>query len=72
MSSFLHVIQGKRVISNHEDLLLMMNVKDGRFSVKLFYKHLVPTRDPLFPFHFVWNLLRISLLIHLGFFSLSF
>ena len=53
--SFLHVIQGKRVISNQEDLLLMKDVKDGRFSVKLFYKHLVLARDPLFPFHFVWN-----------------
>ena len=53
--SFRHVIQGKRVISNQEDLLLMKNVKDGRFSMKLLYKHLVPMRDPPFPFRFVWK-----------------
>ena len=33
---FLHVIQRKRVISSGEDGLLMKDVKDGRFSVKLF------------------------------------
>ena len=52
---FLHVIQGKRVISNQEDLLLMKDVKDGRFSVKLFYMHLVPAQDSPFPLCFVWN-----------------
>ena len=49
---FLHVIQGKRVISNQEDLLLM---KDGSFLVKLFYMHLVSARDSVSPFRFVWN-----------------
>ena len=33
---FLHVTQQKRVISNEDDGLLMKDVKDGRFSVKLF------------------------------------
>ena len=66
--SFLHVIQGKRVISNQEDLLLMKDVKDGRFLVKLFYKHLVPVRDPHFPFRFVWKPWVLS---KVGFFYLG-
>ena len=52
---FLQVIQGKRVIFNQEDVLLMKDVKGGRFSVKHFYLHLALVRDSLFPFRFVWN-----------------
>ena len=33
----------------------MKDFKDWRFLMKLFHKHLVPTWDPPFPFHFVWN-----------------
>ena len=55
VQSFMHIIQGKRVVSNQEDLLLMKDVKDGRFSMNPFYKHLVSEQDPPFPFHFVWN-----------------
>ena len=46
---FLHVIQRKRVISSREDRLLMKDVKDDHFSVKLFYLLLTSTRDSLFP-----------------------
>ena len=52
---FLQVIQGKRVISNQKDVLLMKDVKGSCFSVKHFYLQLAPMRDSLFPFHFVWN-----------------
>ena len=49
MQLFLHVIQRKRVISSGEDGLLMKDVKDGRFSVKLFYLLLTLAKDSLFP-----------------------
>ena len=52
---FLQVIQGKRVISNQEDVLLMKDIKGGRFSIKHFYLQLAPVRDSLFLFRFVWN-----------------
>ena len=52
---FLQVIQGKRVISNKEDALLVKDIKGGRFFVKFFYLQLAPVRDSLFLFRFVWN-----------------
>ena len=33
----------------------MKDVKDGCFSMKLFYMHLIPVWDSLFPFRFVLN-----------------
>ena len=33
----------------------MKYVKDGRFSVKLFYLLLTPARDLLFPSLLIWN-----------------
>ena len=33
----------------------MKDVKDGSFSVKLFYLLLAPARDLLFPSRLVWN-----------------
>ena len=36
-------------------MLLMKNVKDGRFSVKQFYLLLTTGHESLFPFRFVWN-----------------
>ena len=55
VQSFLHVIQRKRVISSGEDRLLMKDVKDGRFLVKLFYLLLDLAKDLLFPSRLVWN-----------------
>ena len=52
---FLQVIQGKRVISNQDDVLLMKDVKGGCFSMNHFYLQLALVRDSLFPFRFVWN-----------------
>ena len=52
---FLHSLQGKRVILDQEDVLLMKNVKDGRFSVKHFYLILTTGQESLFPYCFVWN-----------------
>ena len=40
---------------NQEDVLLMKDVKDVRFSVKHFYLLLAMVWDSLFPFRFVWN-----------------
>ena len=37
------------------DVLLMKDVKDGRFSVKHFYLYLSLSRDSLFPLCFVCN-----------------
>ena len=39
----------ERVISSGEDGLLMKDVKDGCFSVKLFFLFLASARDSLFP-----------------------
>ena len=36
-------------------MLLLKNVKDGRFSVKLFYKFLVLPQISLFPSRCFWN-----------------
>ena len=55
IKDFLQVIQGKRVISNQDDVLLMKDVKGGLFLVKRFYLQLALVRDSLFPFRFVWN-----------------
>ena len=52
---FLHDLLGKRVILDQEDVLLMKNVKDGRFSVKHFYLRLTMGQESLFPFRVVWN-----------------
>ena len=52
---FLQVLQGKRVIMDQEDALLMKDVKDGHFSVKHFYLLLATVQESLFPFCFVWN-----------------
>ena len=38
-----------------EDGLLMKDVKDSRFSMKLFYLLLASARDLLFPSRLVWN-----------------
>ena len=53
--SFFSIIQRKRVISSGEDGLLMKDVKDGHFNVKLFYLLLASARDLLFPSLLVWN-----------------
>ena len=39
--TFLSLIQAKRVLPFQEDMLLMKGVKDGHFSVNLFYTILV-------------------------------
>ena len=40
---------------DQEDVLLMKDGKDGRFSVKHFYILLTTVQESLFPFRFVWN-----------------
>ena len=51
---FLLVIQEKRILPNQEAMMLMREVKDGRFLVKLSYMTLVQPLASLFPFRFVW------------------
>ena len=33
----------------------MKDVKDGRFSLKVFYLFFIPTRDSFFPSRMIWN-----------------
>ena len=55
VQDFLSVIQAKRVVIHEEDLLLVRESQDGRFSVKLFYLNMGQVPGTIFPYHFVWN-----------------
>ena len=50
---FLQLLQEKRVIMNQEDVVLMKDVKDWRFSVMHFYLLLATVQESLFPLCFV-------------------
>ena len=52
---FLQVIQVKRVHPNQEDLMLLKETKDGRFSMKRFYGVLDHSVAVLFSHSIIWN-----------------
>lgn len=55
IQSLCQVIQGKRVLSMQEDLVIHREAMDRRFSVKLFYRILDHLVAVLFPHHLVCN-----------------
>lgn len=48
-------IQSKKIIPSHEDELLLKEVKDDRFSMKLVYRVLDQSPTMIFPFGTIWN-----------------
>ena len=55
VQSLLHAIQVKRVHSNQEDMMLLKETKDGRFSAKCFYGVFDCSVAVLFSHSIIWN-----------------
>ena len=49
IQNLLQAIQDKRILPSQDDLMLMREAGDGRFSVKLLYKVLVGSNSIVFP-----------------------
>ena len=55
IQNLFQAIQDKRFLPNQDDLMLMREDRDGRFSVKLLYKVLVGSNLIVFPHRLIWS-----------------
>ena len=55
IQNLFQAIQDKRILPNQDDLMLMREARDGRFSVKLLYKVLVGSNSIVFPHQLIWS-----------------
>ena len=55
IQNLLQAIQDKRILPSQDDLMLMREAGDGRFSMKFLYKVLVASNSIVFPHQLIWS-----------------